>query len=197
MGIGNITVENVGNVIKAINERIADIGREIARKGHTTKIFLGKDSVLYERYETAINKMFPAQMRGESKGGFVKLKNDKATRELLAGDYAEQLNKLYNMDTKGQYLEKKRRIYREKTGKNKPKTRDEKQAETDELKEWLEGEKQYKKAVGDGKIKEKYEELTDDEIATLQQSHNTWQEINAIFSRLNDMVENVTANIGE
>ena len=166
--INVITPQNVGGIIKRINERIADIGRRGAEG-------LGTDSELYERYEKALNMMLPAQMRGTSASGFIKINNNKQTRELLAGDYADALLKLGNYETRGQFRKRKAKLYQQEHGT---------EPTEDELNEMLKANKEYKKLYEDGKIQEKYNELTPDEIEILRKSHNTYEELNRIMKRL-------------
>ena len=170
--MANITVvtrQNVGGIIKRINERIADIGRRGAEG-------LGTDSELYERYEKALNMMLPAQMRGTSASGFIKINNNKETRDLLlSGEYADVLQKVGNYETRGKFRKRKAKLYKEKYG----------QDPTDkELTEMIKANKEYKKAYEGGKIQDKYEELTAEELEILRKSYNSWEEINAIMSRL-------------
>ena len=163
-----ITPQNVGGIIKRINERIADIGRRGAEG-------LGTDSELYERYEKALNMMLPAQMRGTSASGFIKINNNKETRELLAGDYADALLKLGNYETRGEFRKRKAKLYQQEHGT---------EPTAEELDEMLKANKEYKKLYEDGKIQEKYNELTPDELEILRKSHNTYEELNRIMKRL-------------
>lgn len=166
--INVVTPQNVGGIIKRINERIADIGRRGAEG-------LGTDSELYERYEKALNMMLPAQMRGTSASGFIKIVNDKRTRDLLAGDYSDVLKKLGNYETRGTFRKRKAKLYSYKY--NKLPTEE-------ELTEMIKANKEYKKAYEGGKIQEKYNDLTEEEIAILSKPFNTWEEINTIMARL-------------
>lgn len=167
--INVVTPQNVGGIIKRINERIADIGRRGAEG-------LGTDSYLYERYEKALNMMLPAQMRGTSQAGFIKIRNDKETRALLLSDeYGDVLQKIGNYETRGKFRKRKAKTYKEKYGVEP----------TDkELTEMIKANKEYKKAYENGKIQDKYNELTDEELAILHKSFNSWEEINAIMARL-------------
>lgn len=166
--INVITPQNVGGIIKRINERIADIGRRGAEG-------LGTDSELYERYEKALNMMLPAQMRGTSASGFIKINNNKQTRELLAGDYADALLKLGNYETRGEFRKRKAKLYKQEHGT---------EPTAEELDEMLKANKEYKKLYEGGKIQEKYNELTPDELEILRKSHNTYEELNRIMKRL-------------
>ena len=94
---------------------------------------------------------------------------------LLTGEYADVLQKVGNYETRGKFRKRKAKLYKEKYG----------QDPTDkELTEMIKANKEYKKAYEDGKIQDKYNELTDEELEILRKSYNTWEEINAIMSRL-------------
>lgn len=166
--ISVITPQNVGGVIKRINERIADIGRRAAEG-------LGVGSELYERYEKALNMMLPAQLRGTTKSGFIKIQNTKASKELLSGDYADVLLKLGNYETRGEFRKRKAELYKKQYGSEPSKK---------ELDEMLKANREYKKQYENGRIRDRYEDLSDEDIQTLKKSYNTYEEINAIMCRL-------------
>lgn len=166
--IGVVTPQNIGGILKRINERIADIGRR-ASEG------LGMNSELYERYEKAINRMLPSGMRGQTKQGFVKIVNNKETRQLLSKDYVNELLKIGNYETRGSYRTRKKKMYLEQFGKD---------PSDEELTAELKARQKYKEAYGNGKITDKYNELTKSELDILHKKRNSWAEINAIMSRL-------------
>lgn len=166
--ISVITPQNVGGVIKRINERIADIGRRAAEG-------LGVGSELYERYEKALNMMLPAQLRGTTKSGFIKIQNTKASKELLSGDYADVLLKLGNYETRGEFRKRKAELYKKQYGSEPSKK---------ELDEMLKANREYKKQYENGRIRDRYDDLSDEDIQTLKKSYNTYEEINAIMKRL-------------
>lgn len=170
----------ISKIIKALNERMADVGRTF-----------GKDSILYERYENKVNRLLPANLRGESRSGFIKVRNTKEAQKLLTGDMADKLKKLMETKTRGEYIEAKRRQYEATEGEA---------PEYSEILETIKTETVAKKAIEDGKRYDKYGDyMTAEDLAILRQKKKSWAEINKVFKNIFDTVQEkekaTTANI--
>ena len=48
----------------------------------------------------------------------------------------------------------------------------------------LKANREYKKQYENGRIRDRYDDLSDEDIQTLKKSYNTYEEINAIMKRL-------------
>lgn len=152
-------------VIKALNERIADVGRTF-----------GTDSKLYESYENKINRLLPASIRGESRKGFVKIKNSKQAQQLLTGDLAKQFEKITQTKTRGEYVRQKRKQL---------KAEGEEKSSYEDIISAIQTETVAKRAIEEGKTYDNYESyMSKEDLRTLRKSKKSWTEINKVFRNI-------------
>lgn len=130
------------NQIKALNERIADIAREF-----------GTDSPIYERYENKINRTIPESMRGTSRNGYIRIKQDKATQKAMESGLASQFEKIRSEKSRGQYLAEKRKQFVSEYGKGRP--------SKEQLYDYVSTEKKVRRAFESGDWKIAYTNAND------------------------------------
>lgn len=164
---GSSATGSVANTIKRINERIADIARTF-----------GTESAQYENYENIIGRALPPNLRGESRAGYAKIQNSKAAAQFFSSENGQKvLAYLSRQKTRGQIMTAKKKAFKKAYGKSPTKQ---------ELEAEIQAEREAKKAMEDGRIKDRYEELSTEEIEMLEKSFNSWEDIRNIFAGMNE-----------